>query len=75
MAKAGEIHVRTMDLLAGKIRAGVTTGELDADRISGAFHDDADSALFVNNSFSDAVITKRDFDGGGFDSDFQISAD
>ena len=30
MAKAGEIHVRTMDLLAGKIRAGVTTGELDA---------------------------------------------
>ena len=26
MAKAGEIHVRTMDLLAGKIRAGVTTG-------------------------------------------------
>jgi methionyl aminopeptidase len=31
MAKAGEIHVRTMNLLAGKIRAGVTTGELDAD--------------------------------------------
>ena len=30
MAEAGEIHVRTMDLLAGKIRAGVTTGELDA---------------------------------------------
>ena len=30
MAKAGEIHVRTMNLLAGKIRAGVTTGELDA---------------------------------------------
>jgi methionyl aminopeptidase len=30
MAKAGEIHVRTMDLVAGKIRAGVTTGELDA---------------------------------------------
>jgi len=30
MAKAGEIHVRTMDLIAGKIRAGVTTGELDA---------------------------------------------
>ena len=30
MAKAGEIHVRTMDLLAGKVRAGVTTGELDA---------------------------------------------
>ncbi len=30
MAKAGEIHVRTMDLLAGKIRPGITTGELDA---------------------------------------------
>ena len=30
MAHAGEIHVRTMHLLAGKIRAGVTTGELDA---------------------------------------------
>ena len=30
MARAGEIHVRTMSLLAGKIRAGVTTGELDA---------------------------------------------
>ena len=30
MAEAGAIHVRTMDLLAGKIRAGVTTGELDA---------------------------------------------
>jgi methionyl aminopeptidase len=30
MAKAGEIHVRTMNLIAGKIRAGVTTGELDA---------------------------------------------
>ena len=30
MAKAGEIHVRTMTLLAGKVRAGVTTGELDA---------------------------------------------
>jgi len=30
MAKAGEIHVRTLSLLAGKIRAGVTTGELDA---------------------------------------------
>ena len=26
MAKAGAIHVRTMNLLAGKIRAGVTTG-------------------------------------------------
>lgn len=30
MAKAGEIHARTMNLLAGKIRAGVTTGDLDA---------------------------------------------
>ena len=30
MAEAGDIHVRTMNLLAGKIRAGVTTGELDA---------------------------------------------
>jgi methionyl aminopeptidase len=30
MAKAGDIHVRTMHLIAGKIRAGVTTGELDA---------------------------------------------
>ena len=30
MAAAGAIHVRTMDLLAGKIRPGVTTGELDA---------------------------------------------
>jgi len=30
MAHAGEIHVRTMHLLAGKIRAGITTGELDA---------------------------------------------
>ncbi|HTE59720.1 MAG TPA: type I methionyl aminopeptidase [Solirubrobacteraceae bacterium] len=30
MAQAGEIHVRTMSLLAAKIRAGVTTGELDA---------------------------------------------
>src|SRR5918995_831594 len=30
MARAGDILVRTMDLLAGKIRAGVTTGELDA---------------------------------------------
>jgi methionyl aminopeptidase len=30
MAKAGEIHVRTMSLLEAKIRAGVTTGELDA---------------------------------------------
>ena len=30
MAKAGEIHTRTMDLLAGKVRAGVSTGELDA---------------------------------------------
>ena len=30
MAKAGEIHVKTMNLLAGKVRAGVTTGELDA---------------------------------------------
>jgi methionyl aminopeptidase len=30
MAAAGEILVRCMDLLAGKIRPGVTTGELDA---------------------------------------------
>src|SRR5215213_6992547 len=30
MARAGDILVRTLDLLAGKIRAGVTTGELDA---------------------------------------------
>ena len=30
MARAGDILVRTMDLLAGKIRPGVTTGELDA---------------------------------------------
>jgi len=30
MAQAGEIHVRTMSLLAAKVRAGVTTGELDA---------------------------------------------
>src|SRR6476661_1811452 len=30
MARAGEILVRTMDLLAAKIRAGITTGELDA---------------------------------------------
>jgi methionyl aminopeptidase len=30
MARAGEILVRTMDLLAGKIRPGVTTGDLDA---------------------------------------------
>jgi methionyl aminopeptidase len=29
MARAGDILVRTMDLLAGKIRPGVTTGELD----------------------------------------------
>ena len=27
MARAGEILVRTMDLLAGKVRPGVTTGE------------------------------------------------
>ena len=30
MAAAGDILVRCMDLLAGKIRPGVTTGELDA---------------------------------------------
>src|SRR2546430_6642400 len=30
MAAAGTILVRTMDLLAGKVRPGVTTGELDA---------------------------------------------
>jgi methionyl aminopeptidase len=30
MARAGEILVRTMDLLAGKVRPGATTGELDA---------------------------------------------
>jgi len=30
MAKAGEIHVRAMNLLAGKVRAGITTGDLDA---------------------------------------------
>ncbi|MDP9385964.1 MAG: type I methionyl aminopeptidase [Actinomycetota bacterium] len=30
MAAAGEIHVRCMDLLARKIRPGVTTAELDA---------------------------------------------
>src|SRR3954454_1067345 len=30
MARAGEILVRTMDLLASKIRPGVTTLELDA---------------------------------------------
>src|SRR5712675_946682 len=29
MAAAGEILVRTMNLLAGKVRPGVTTGELD----------------------------------------------
>ena len=29
MAAAGDILVRTMSLLAGKIRPGVTTGELD----------------------------------------------
>jgi methionyl aminopeptidase len=29
MARAGEILVRTMDLLGGKVRPGVTTGELD----------------------------------------------
>jgi methionyl aminopeptidase len=29
MAEAGTILVKTMDLLAGKVRAGVTTGELD----------------------------------------------
>ena len=28
MARAGEIHVRTMHLLAGKVRPGVTTAEL-----------------------------------------------
>jgi methionyl aminopeptidase len=30
MAAAGEVLVKTMDLLAGKVRPGVTTGELDA---------------------------------------------
>ena len=30
MARAGEILVRTMDLLAGKIRPGVSTGDLDS---------------------------------------------
>src|SRR5919107_2633006 len=30
MARSGEILVRTMDLIAGKVRPGVTTGELDA---------------------------------------------
>jgi methionyl aminopeptidase len=30
MARAGDILVRTMDLLAAKIRPGVTTGDLDA---------------------------------------------
>ena len=30
MAAAGDILVRTMELLAGKIRPGITTGELDA---------------------------------------------
>jgi methionyl aminopeptidase len=30
MARAGEILVRTMDLLAAKVRPGVTTGDLDA---------------------------------------------
>src|SRR5205807_7585360 len=30
MAAAGEILVRTMDLLAGKVRPGVTTAELDS---------------------------------------------
>src|SRR5919112_1776329 len=30
MARAGEILVRAMNLLAGKVRPGVTTGELDA---------------------------------------------
>src|ERR671914_517061 len=30
MARAGDILVRTMDLLAGKVRPGVTTGDLDA---------------------------------------------
>lgn len=29
MAKAGEIHVRTMDLVAAKVRPGVTTADLD----------------------------------------------
>jgi methionyl aminopeptidase len=29
MARAGDILVRTMDLLAGKIRPGITTGDLD----------------------------------------------
>jgi methionyl aminopeptidase len=29
MAAAGAILVRTMNLLAGKVRPGVTTGELD----------------------------------------------
>ena len=30
MARAGDIHVRCMDLLAAKVRPGVSTGELDA---------------------------------------------
>jgi methionyl aminopeptidase len=30
MARAGDIHVRCMDLIASKVRPGVTTGELDA---------------------------------------------
>ena len=30
MAAAGDILVRTLDLIAGKIRPGVTTQELDA---------------------------------------------
>jgi methionyl aminopeptidase len=30
MARAGDILVRTMDLIAGKVRAGVTTADLDA---------------------------------------------
>ena len=30
MARAGDILVRTMDLVAGKVRPGVTTGDLDA---------------------------------------------
>src|ERR671927_2043913 len=29
MARAGEILARTLDLLAGKVRPGVTTGDLD----------------------------------------------
>jgi methionyl aminopeptidase len=57
MAAAGEILVRTMNLLAGKIRPGVTTGELDQAAEKFIRSQDAEPAFKGYRGFPGSICT------------------